>query len=246
MELKRTSFLGEIVAEFLPPKHQTRDVVILCDGMPSGGSQRQSIEWFSKKGFWTFHLRYRGTWESSGRFLDHAPEQDVLDVIAALPNGFTDLWSHESFALQPAHVCVVGSSFGGTAALMASLHVVVQKVLAIAPVIDWTVQADEPLDWLEQVIRQGYGGAYRFSSDDWRRLSRGEFFQPQAVVNEFDPKKIFIAHAMDDVVVPIGPTQAFVSQVGCEAQFYQTGGHHLRKKMMRWPTTSQVLRFLRS
>lgn len=246
MHLYRTTFVGEIVAEFLPPKHPSNDVVILCDGLPTELSKKRLVEWLSKKGFWTFHVRYRGTWESGGRFLDHPPEQDILDVIQALPNGFTDAWSGESFALQPGRVCVIGASFGGTVALMASLHAVVQKVIAISPVVDWTVDADEPMDWLERVIQNGYFGAYRFSHEDWMRLSRGEFFQPIAHVDTFDPGKIFLVHALDDRVVPIGPARTFVEQVKCAYRFYETGGHDLRPKLLRWPSSSRLLRFIRS
>ncbi len=246
MSLLRTRLAGEIVAEFLPPKHPTNDVVILCDGLPSGNSKTRMVEWFARKNFWTFHIRYRGTWESGGTFLDHVPEKDILDVVAALPNGFKDVWSDQSFAIQPARVCVVGASFGGTAALMASLHVVVSKVIAISPVIDWTVDADEPMDWLERVVQEGYGSAYRFSHEDWRKLARGEFFQPMTHLDEFDPDKIFLAHAYDDRVVPIVPAERFVEHVKCGHRFYQTGGHDLRPKLMRWPFSSNLLRFLRS
>lgn len=246
MHLYRTCFFGEVVVEFLPPKHPSTDVVILCDGLPSGGSKQQLVQWFAQRNFWTFHLRYRGTWESGGMFLDHSPEQDVLDVIKALHDGFKDIWSGKTFSCQPEQVCVVGSSFGGTTALMASLDDSVDRVLAISPVIDWTVSADEPMDWMEDILQRGYVGAYRFTHQDWLKLSQGEMFQPLARTQEFDPSKIFLMHAHDDRVVPIGPTLTFTDHVGCAHQFFKTGGHHLRSKIVCWPFSSRLLHFLRS
>ena len=240
----RTNFAGGIITEFLPPKHFSNQVVILCDGLPSGGSKQQLVTWFAGHGFWTFHLRYRGTWESGGTFLDHAPEQDVFDVIEGLKNDFHDVWSGQIFSCQPEHICVVGSSFGGTVALMASLDARVHKVLTISPVIDWTVSADEPIDWLEAVLLNGFPGAYRFTHEHWLQLSRGEFFQPMQHVKEFDAKKIFLVHACDDRVVPIEPTHTFIDRVGCDHRLFKTGGHHLRPKIFRWPLSAKLIRWL--
>ncbi len=62
----RTRFAKDIVCEFLPPSRPQKldKVVILADGMPSVPSKKSVLEYFSKKGFWVFHPRYRGAWES--------------------------------------------------------------------------------------------------------------------------------------------------------------------------------------
>ncbi len=123
-----TRFAKEIVAEFLPPacppkfrraklgrarKTKRQKVVIICSGAPGVPSKRGLVEFFSKKGFWAIYPRYRGTWESDGVFLRKSPEQDVLDIIDALPRGFVDLWSGKKYRLVPDDIFIVAGSFGG-------------------------------------------------------------------------------------------------------------------------------------
>ncbi len=245
MRLKRALFAGDIVAEFLPPGRPSNRVVILCDGLPSVPGKASVVQWFSKKGYWCFNLRYRGTWESGGKFLDHSPEQDVLDLIEVLPRGFESIWTGETFCVEPDFTAVVGASFGGTAALMASLSPRVDKAIALSPVVDWTDESeDEPMDWLGDVIERGYGGAIRFDRSHWDRLSRGEIYQPAAHLTEFSADKLFIVHAQDDKVVHVGPTRDLIQKLSCQHKILRKGGHLSGRAVTRWPFSRQVLKFL--
>ncbi len=246
MHLKRTNIDG-IVAEFLEPKRPSNNVAFVCDGLPSLPSKKPLVKWLSRLGFWVFHIRYRGAWESEGRFLDHDPSQDVLEFLSKLPRGFTSIWDNEEFRLIPEKVVVLGSSFGGTTALMASLDDHVDKVIALAPVIDWTDESgEEPMDWLEQLLTKGYPEAFRFDHEDWMRLTRGEFFQPQDLQDKFDPAKIFVIHAQDDKVVPIGPTVNFVKNLGCKHVFLKKGDHLSSSRILKWPLSRKARKHLLS
>ena len=244
MRPKRAKLAGDIVVEFLPPRRASKRVVIILDGLPTKPSKAKLINWFSKRGYWALHMRYRGTWESGGQFLDHEPSQDVFDLIDALPSGFTDVWSGELFKTHPEKVFVVGSSFGGCTALMCALNDRVDRVVSLAPVTDWTAPTPgEPHDYLEQVVQDGYGGCYRFTHDDWWRLGRGELAQPIAHANQFDPQKLFIIHAEDDTVVPIGQTRAFLERVPARHRFLSRGDHLSANHVMRWPLSRSILNF---
>jgi dipeptidyl aminopeptidase/acylaminoacyl peptidase len=236
---------GEILIEFLPPKTDTGRVVILCDGMPSMPGKKRVVQWLAKHGYWAINMRYRGTWESGGKFLDHDPVEDVSDVITALDAPFVDAWSGEEVRINVKEVFVVGASFGGTAALLSALDDRVKKVVALAPVIDWTIKSEsEPMEWLEHVIHNGYGDAYRFEHEDWLRLSRGELFQPHAHKDAFNLNKIFIIHAQDDTVVPIAPAENFAQQIGCKMQVLKKGGHLGSGSVTHWRLRKKILRFL--
>src|ERR1700756_1943878 len=141
----RTRFKREIVTEFVPPaqSRKVQKVIVLCDGMPSVPRKQPLAEFLSKKGYWVFYPRYRGAWESGGQFLEQSPHQDILDVIDELPKGVRELGFGKRFALKPDEIFVIGGSFGGAAAILASLDDRVKRVIANCPVVDWKILAAE-------------------------------------------------------------------------------------------------------
>ncbi len=224
----RTRFKKEIVCEFLPPARPSSKVIILAYGMPGVPKAEETMEFWSKKGFWVFFPRYRGTWESDGEFLKHSPHEDILDVIAELPKGFTDLWSGKRFTLRASQCAIYlfGGSFGGPAAILCSRDSCVAKAVAFAPVIDWTAPSkDEPMDKLGAFLPNGFGNSYRFSKRNWARLSRNEFYSPCKVADTIDGKKLLIFHAKDDGSVPYGHTKRFAEKTGSKLITLRTGGH---------------------
>src|SRR5215467_11658216 len=119
----RTRFKREIVAEFLPParKRKRDKVIILCDGMPSIPRKQPLAEFLSRQGYWVFYPRYRGAWESDGVFLARSPHEDILDVVDELPRGVREAAFGRRFRARPDEIFVIGGSFGGAAAILASL-----------------------------------------------------------------------------------------------------------------------------
>lgn len=224
----RTRFKKEIIAEFLPPVRPSKKVLILLGGMPGVPRHRELVDFFAKKGYWTFYPRYRGTWESGGRFLKKSPENDVIDILDELPRGFRDLWSGRKYRVRAKKIFLIGGSFGGPAAILASRDPRVTKAVALTPVVDWREEEkspEEPMSRLGSYLRKAFGSAYRFSSKDWQRLSRGLFYNPINHLHEFDSKKLLIIYTADDKLVLPGPTKKFVKAVGCKSLFLSRGGH---------------------
>ncbi len=159
----RTRLKGGIVSEFLPPVKKSSQVIILCGGMPSYPAAKELMFKFSKLGYWSFLFRYRGSWESDGKMFARCPHIDVIDVIDSLQSGFCDLWTSDAYIIPKPEVYLVGSSFGGAAAILAALDKRVKKVFALSPVIDWRVESKlEPMSFLESFTRQAFGQGYRF------------------------------------------------------------------------------------
>src|SRR6185437_12010124 len=121
----RTRFCGEIVAEFWPPQQKQKPkhdrIILLADGMPSLPRKQPLAQFLSEKGYWVFYPRWRGSWESGGEFLRLPPQQDFSDVLDALTGEVRELTFGRRFHLRPREVYVIGGSFGGTAAILASL-----------------------------------------------------------------------------------------------------------------------------
>jgi pimeloyl-ACP methyl ester carboxylesterase len=243
----RTRFKKEILAEFIPPKKPTRRVVIFCDGLPSVPSKAGVLEFFHRRGYWVFYFRYRGTWESGGMFLAGSPDRDVTDIIDQLPKGFTELWGGKRFKVKSPQVSVVGTSFGGCAAILASRDRRVKKAVALSPVVDWRIESKiEPIDFLAKFVEQAFGAVYRCLPEDWNKLKTGYFFNPVAHEDEIDGRKLMIIHAQDDLIVPWKPTAEFAGRVGARLIVVKKGGHLRLAASTRPPFANRVIRFLAS
>jgi len=216
--------------------------------MPGYPNWKPILEFYSKKGYWVFQPRYRGTWESRGKFLENSPEKDIKDIIVSLEKGFIDIWNNKKYQIKNPEVYLVGSSFGGPAAILNSKQVHVKKVLALSPVIDNTKESKgEPIKKLWKIVEQGFVNGYRFDKRDWERLFQGKFYNPATEQYKVDGSKIWIIHAKDDDIVPYQPTIKFVKETGCKFTLYAHGGHGLGKKHITSPKFyKQLNKFFKS
>lgn len=243
----RTRFAKDIVTEFMVPKRPSTRVMIFCFGMPSQPGHKKILEFFAKKGWWAFEPRYRGSWESDGKFLAMAPTRDLLDVLDGIPRGFSDFWTGQKFRVKPSKIVVVGASFGGPAALLASRDPRIHKVIGVSAVTDWTKDSkEEPLPWLETFLHQAYGQAFRFRHSDWKKLSNGKFYNPAGNLDRIDGKKIFLIHARDDKIVPCRSVQTFAERVNCQLSLVKTGGHFASSILTTPRFYKKIQKFLKS
>lgn len=221
----RTRF-GDIVAEFWVPIKSSCRIVIICDGVPSVPSKKTIAGFFARKGFWVFHLRYRGTWESGGEFLCQSPARDVDEIIGAIPKGFPDLWTGVTYHLTPKEIIVIGSSFGGPAAILATRNPLVTKAIAIAPIVDWSITTkQEPFTEFVRQVTQGFPGAYRCPKKNFKKLLTKKFYNPVDWADALDGKKLFFIHARDDESVPYMPTKKLAKKIGAKYIECANGGH---------------------
>ena len=248
----RTRFAKQIVAEFLPPARpgQAQRVVVVCDGMPSIPRKQPLVEFLARQGFWVFYPRWRGSWESDGEFLKISPEQDLFDVLDQLPRGFRETAFGRRFRVQPDQVFVIGGSFGGAAALLASLDPRITKVVANCPVVDWSILGQEREKETSNpsypaYIREAFGNGYRLSSRNWNKLGAGRFFNPIARVKDFDPNKVLMFHAKDDPYIPWRSVAVFARATGIKLKLLARGGHLSTQAVTLkfWP---QISRFFES
>ena len=228
----RTRFKRRIVAEFLPPvsARKKQRAIILCDGMPSVPRKQPLMKFLAGKGYWVFYPRYRGAWESGGEFLERSPHLDILDVIESVPRGFRELAFGRQFRVSPDEVFVIGGSFGGAAAILASLYKGVSKVIANCPVVDWAIlpesdKAETSNPSYVAYIREAFGNGYRLTDRNWRKLRDGKFYNAAYHAKEIDPAKIMMFHAKDDPNVPYKSVKDFAERTGVKLNTLQRGGH---------------------
>jgi pimeloyl-ACP methyl ester carboxylesterase len=177
-----------------------------------------------------FYPRYRGSWESGGTFLEKSPHEDILDVIGGLQKEFRELAFGRRFRVAPDEVFVIGGSFGGAAAILASLDSRVKKVVANCPVVDWTIlarseKAETSNPSYAGYIREAFGNGYRLSDRNWKKLHRGGFYNPMDHAGKVMAEKVLMFHAQDDPFVPYRSVEKFARQTGVQLKLFRRGGH---------------------
>lgn len=228
----RTRFKHDIVAEFWPParRRKRERVILLCDGMPSVPRKQPLAAFLAERGYWVFYPRWRGAWESGGQLLARPPQQDLFDIIEELPRGVRESAFGRRWQLEPAAIHVIGGSFGGTAALLASLDARVHRAVANCPVVDWSILAAEQAQETSNpsyaaYIREAFGAGYRLSERNWKKLGPGPFFNPIRHAAEMTPSKVLMFHAMDDPYVPWRSVSGFAAATGIRLRLLRRGGH---------------------
>ena len=248
----RTRFKKEIVAEFLPPARprKRQRVILLCDGMPSMPRKQPLAEFLSQKGYWVFYPRWRGAWESDGQFLQRSPQEDLSDVMDELPKGVRETAFGKKFKLSPEEIFVIGGSFGGAAAILASLDPRVKKVVANCPVVEWGILPREQKKETSNksypaYIREAFGNGYRLTEKNWNKLHSGTFYNPAHHAGEITPAKVLIFHAKDDPYIPWRSVRRFATETGSKLRLLARGGHLSTERIVRtyW---LQIQRFFQS
>lgn len=241
----RTRF-GDIVSEFWMPQKPSHRAVILCDGCPTVPSKYKLGEFFARKGYWVFHMRYRGSWESDGEFLKYPPVTDAHSLLLGLNSGFTEMWTRTKYFLDISDVTVIGSSFGGAVAVLSTLHPLVDRAIALSPVIDLRDEGGESFAEFQRQISEGFGGAYRVPKKNFRKLKTALMYNPVLHAKEIDSKKLFVVHALDDNVVSVGPLRKFAKQTKLKPFLLRTGGHFSTSAIMRPEIWRKVRIFLKN
>ena len=242
----RTRFKKEIVAEFLPPVRQgkRRKVIILCNGMPSVPGKQALAEFLARRGYWVFYPRYRGAWESSGKFLQKSPVEDIADVITGIRRGrIRESAFGQEFRVMPDSIFVIGGSFGGAAAILSSLDRRVIKAIANCPVVDWSILGEEQQKETSNksypaYIREAFGNGYRLTDRNWNKLLRGDFFNPVYHIKELTASKIMMFHAKDDPYIPWRQVDDFARRAGISLNLLARGGHLSTSRTVQqyWPS----------
>ncbi len=243
----RTRFADDIVAEFWMPVKPSRKAIILCDGCPTVPAKRDVGEFFARKGYWVFHMRYRGSWESDGMFLEHSPEEDVLLVAEGLNAGFLDIYEGIEYLLDIDDITVLGASFGGAAAILSLKYPLISRAVAFSPVIDWKAKSpDETHETFMYTIEEGFGAAYRPHKDAWKRLKAGNFYSPKKEAALIDTSRLFVVHAIDDRIIPVKPLRDWSAKKKFKPMILKTGGHLSSRKALQPDMWKKINAFLMS
>jgi len=186
---------------------------------------------FSKMAIGSFIPAIAGAWESAGQFLEKSPHEDILDIIADLPKEIEEIAFGRRFRLLPDQFFVIGGSFGGAAAILASLDPRVNRVIANCPVVDWNI-LDRPKRSKPQkrvtpnISGKRLGTDIVFRMQTGKMLRSGTFYNPWHHLTEITASKVMIFHAKDDPHVPYEGSRHFSELTGVALNVPRTRRTH--------------------
>lgn len=249
VSIHRTRIGKDIFAEFATPfsANRVRDgkIAVLCGGAPSMPGKSALIDFLARKGFYVVAPRYRGSWESSGKFLLKEPTEDIREVIDSLKKPLISLYEGKAYAFpKKPKVYIFASSFGGPAGFLLSKDKRVVKVVSLSPVCDWRARSEvEPLEHMDRFVKEVYGEGYRLAPGAWRKLEKGNFYNPMTSLSKVDGEKSLIFHARNDDVVPFNSVFDFAYATGATLKASAKGGHMGLSEVMNPETWREMARF---
>ena len=245
--IHRTRIGKDIIADFVVPPTQKLQklgrVAIIAKGVPSMPSGSTFLTFLAEQGFYVILPRYRGTWESSGLFLQREPTEDIKEVLNALHAPLLSIYEKKAYAFpkNPQIYLMVGS-FGGPAGLFLSSDARVTAVFAYSPVVDWRKETKaEPLDRFVEDTKMAFGEGYRFSKTGLDKLKTGNFYNPGTARERIIGDKVHIFHTKDDTIVAHDPVFQFAQKIGARMTSYSTGGHGGASSIMEPRTWKKVI-----
>jgi len=223
----RTRAGKDIVCEIFIPDNYNQKLLIVCSGMPGSPSSPKKYKKLISLGYGIITFRYRGSWESGGIFLKSSPYDDLKIVIDQFSKGFVDLWTQKKLKVTYKELVVIGSSFGGPAAIFASAHPKVNRVIISCGLVDWqaTDQTDEPFDHMRRFVRDGFGMGYRIDKKGWDKLETGNFYNPVTSKLPIKTDKMMFIHALDDTIVHYDTVKKYCDARKLKLITIKQGGH---------------------
>lgn len=233
VKLKRLNHEGMIV-EFAHV--DTSKAVILLDGLPSVPDQKYIIGELAKRGYSVFFPRYTGTWESMGSFLEHSPALEIDKFITKLIEGFE--FNGQEIKAEEIHV--LSTSFGGAVGLSISDKDKIKSIISLSPVTDFQKIVSMPD--LGKYLKNVFPGAYRFTDENWSKLSRGDLMAPHKLSYE-NTSKHFVIGGSKDQEVTIEQLESFTKANNMKLKVYN-GAPHLSFSKLKDELLIDVLIFM--
>ncbi|MFH0803728.1 MAG: YqiA/YcfP family alpha/beta fold hydrolase [Candidatus Tagabacteria bacterium] len=244
------SKIKDIIFEFTPPEsEEKKGVIIICDGLPSVPKQKDLMSYFSSQGFFVIYPRYSGTWESDGEFLKESPTKDIEDIINLIKTGkIIELYADKEFNIESGGIYLIGSSFGGAVALSLAESKNISKVVALSPIVDFKRHnnqgGEQDLNWLSGFILKAFGQGYRFDNSNWKKMIKGEIFNPpqELKLKKETSMKILILYDKSDESVDYKKIKDYSSKNGIKTIETENIGHlsfsklsdEIKNKIIDW------------
>ena len=246
------SYYKKIFFEFLIHKNESSDAIILLPGFPSSNNEDELMRFFYEKGFNAFYLRYEGSFQSKGHFLESNPIKYMIECINHINKGkVISLWDMEEKSFKNKKLILLTGSFGGAIAcgIAARSNHLISKLILSAPVWDFekhnTIYEEQNLHHLLDFVKKAYRNLYRIKFNNLvEQIHKFKEASPEYYLKKLDCP-VLIFHDPMDKTVSIEHTHKMIKQIKKSELIEHDLGHGLSEKLVEhyWRMIERFIKY---
>lgn len=163
-----TAYSGSIFFDYMLQERRA-DAIIILPNFPSHNSYDKPIKFWFDRGYNVFMPRYRGTYQSSGKFLSKNPVDDMLEFVKNLDKGHVkNLWDGQRKEFNINKKILIAGGFSAPIACgMAAKSDLFSHLILASPIWDFEKHNSEnnevDLNRILDFVRDSYKNCYRFA-----------------------------------------------------------------------------------
>lgn len=231
------AYYGDIFFEFLL-RDKASDAVFFLPGFPSSNKYDELMWYLHDRGFHVFTIRYRGSYQSKGEFLETDPVEDMLAFIQQIKKGtVVSLWDNKEFSFDIKRRILSASSYGGAvAAGTIAQTAYFNKAIFFAPVWDFAehnmTYDEQDLAHLTQFTKRAFKNCYRLNCENIKmKIAEYPLMSKENYINDIDIP-VLVFHGSKDKTVRIEHTKAICQQNQNIYLLEHSHGHGLKKELL--------------
>ena len=233
------TYCNEIFFEFLTQKDPAHAIIIL-PGFPSSNNKDDLMRFFYNKGFNVFYIRYRGSFQSNGSFLEKNIVDDMINFINFIKKGKAiSLWDEEEKLFKNKKIILLSGSFGGaiTCGIAVKSKNLISKIILSAPVWDFnkhnTTYNEQDLSPLLGFVKRAYKNLYRIKFKNLIiQLNKFKELSPEYYLKRLNCP-VLILHDPEDKTVSIEHTFQMIKKIKKGQLIEHHLGHGLSKDLIK-------------
>lgn len=207
----------DILLDLIVPENSNGFAMIICPGLPSIPDSND-LQVLADLGYYVFHFRYRGTWESNGEFLKYSPTEDIKIILNHIAKGILiELFNNAEIKIPKLKVIIAGGSFGGSVALCCDDIPDVSAIVSLCPVVDFkdhnSTGNEQNLRKFKTFLKAAFGKCYYYDEKSFDNLLEGKLLQPTKYLNRIKP--LTIIQGQKDKSIDSSKVRSFFDRIKC-------------------------------
>jgi hypothetical protein len=198
------------------------DAVIILPNFPSHNSYENPIKFWFDRGYHVFMPRYRGTYQSNGKFLSKNVVDDMIDFAKSIEKGSVkNIWDGQKKEFKVNKKILIAGGFSGAIACgMVAKSDLFSHLILASPIWDFESHNSEgneqDLNALLEFVGKSYKNCYRFSFKNLKKaVAKYKEIHPNYYLPKLHEGKfpVLVFHDPNDKNVSFAKTKSVVEKM---------------------------------